>query len=106
MASFSGDGEYDSKPFLNKAADRGYMPVVKPGKLSASGFGAKIRDKLFDEDLYEDRLICEGFFGALTNWFGKNVPCYLDATTITRTAIRVICYSLRILLRIYIDGDQ
>jgi hypothetical protein len=23
-----GDGEYDSKPFLNKVADRGYLPVV------------------------------------------------------------------------------
>ncbi len=82
------------------------MPVVKPRKLSASGFGANIRDELFDEELYEDRLICEGFFGALTNWFGKNVPCYLDATMITRIALRVICYSLRILLRIYMDRDQ
>ena len=82
------------------------MPVVNPGKRGASGFGASIRDELFDEDLYQDRLICEGFFGALTNWFGKNVPCYLDATTITRTALRVICYSLRILLRIYMDRDQ
>jgi hypothetical protein len=30
---------------------------------------------------------------------------YLQATTITRTALRVICYSLKILLRIYIDKD-
>ena len=77
--------------------------MVKPRKISASVWGSRIRDRLFNEEIYDDRAICEGFCGALTNWFGNRVPCFLRTTTITRVALRVISYALRILLRIVIS---
>ncbi len=106
MGYFFGDGEYDSKQLLNKIDDRGYIPIIKPGKISASGFGSKIRDRLFNEEIYKRRLVCEGFFGALTNWFGDRAPCLLIESTITRILLRVLAYALRILLRINIDHSR
>ncbi|MBW9222224.1 hypothetical protein KKP97_04155, partial [Methanothermococcus sp. SCGC AD-155-C09] len=50
---------------------------VKPGKNRARGYGARIRDKIFDKNEYKKRGICEGFFGAITNWFGDRIPCFL-----------------------------
>jgi len=103
MGYFFGDSEYDSKQLLNKIVDRGYLPIIKPRKISPGGFGSKIRDRLFKDEIYKRRSVCEGFFGALTNWFGDSVPCFLDETTITRTLLRVLAYALRILLRIKMD---
>lgn len=97
---FFGDGEYDSRWLLNRIVEKGYIPIIKPGKISAGGYGAQVRDEEFDEETYKHRSVCEGFFGALTNWFGSHVPCYLIETTITRIALRVISYALRIILRI------
>jgi hypothetical protein len=48
---------------------------------------------------YRRRGVCEGFFGALTNWFGDSIPSFLRETAIARVLIRVACYALRILLR-------
>jgi hypothetical protein len=97
-----GDGEYNSKKFLNKVVRQGYLPIIKPKKRNPKGFGARIRNEIYDEEEYKERAICEGFFGALTNWFGDEVPCFLSKTTITRIGLRIIAYALRILLRIYI----
>jgi len=103
MGYLFGDREYDSKPFLNKIDERGYLPIIKPKKISASGFGSKIRDRLFNEEIYKRRSVCEGFFGAITNWFGDRVSCRLIETTITRILLRALAYALRILLRANID---
>ncbi len=103
MGFFFGDSEYDSKQILNKIVDRGYLPIIKPRKISAGGFGSRIRDRLFNDEIYRRRSVCEGFFGALTNWFGNSIPCFLDETTITRILLRMLAYALRILLRIKID---
>jgi len=62
-----GDGEYNSKRFLNKVISRGYLPVIKPKKRNPKGFGAWIRDKSYDGEMYQKRSVCEGFFGAITN---------------------------------------
>ncbi|HPO89441.1 MAG TPA: transposase [Methanothrix sp.] len=94
-----GDGEYDSRKFLNDVVDKGYMPVIKPRKISAGGFGSRIRDRIFNSEIYKHRSVCEGFFGALTNWFGDRIPCFLEETTITRILLRVMAYALRILSR-------
>ena len=40
-----------------------------------------MRDKSYDGETYKKRSVCEGFVGALTNWFGEDVPCSLDNTT-------------------------
>jgi hypothetical protein len=103
MGYLFGDGEYDSKQLLNKIAEQGYLPIIKPRKISAGGFGSRIRDRLFNDEIYKRRSVCEGFFGAMTNWFGDRVPCFLDETTITRILLRVLAYALRIILRINID---
>jgi hypothetical protein len=41
---------------LNKVVDKGYMPMIKPRKISAGGFGSKIRDRMFPrrDNYYED----------------------------------------------------
>ena len=79
------------------------MPIIKSGKRNPKGFGARIRDKSYDGETYKKRSVCEGFFGALTNWFGEGVPCFLDNTTITGIGLRIVAYVLRILLRFYIN---
>ncbi len=103
MGYFFGDREYDSKKLLNRIVERGYLPIIKPKRIRAGGFGSRIRDRLFNDEIYKRRSVCEGFFGALTNWFGDRVPCFLFETTITRILLRLLAYALRILLRIKID---
>jgi hypothetical protein len=71
---FYGDGECNSKRFLNKVISRDYLPVIKPKKRNPKGFGARIRDKSYDGEMYQKRSVCECCFGALTNWFGEDVP--------------------------------
>jgi hypothetical protein len=100
---FYGDGEYNSKDFLDKIVIRGYLPIVKPKKRNPKSLGAMIRDEIYDDEIYKDRSICEGFFGALTNWFSGRVPCFLYKTTLTRICIRIIAYALRILFRLNIN---
>ncbi|MEM2905998.1 MAG: hypothetical protein QW587_09765 [Candidatus Bathyarchaeia archaeon] len=60
------DGAFDARPVLNELASKGYVPMVKPGKVSPGGYGARIRDGLLDESLYRLRAVGEGLFGALT----------------------------------------
>ncbi len=91
---------------MNKIVDKGYMPMIKPRKISAGGFGSKIRDRIFNREIYKHRSVCEGFFGALTNWFGDRIPCFLEETTMARILLRVLAYALRIMLRINIDNFE
>jgi len=97
--NFYGDGEYDDKKVLNKVVSFGYNPIIKRTKRGARGYGAKKRDEVFDEEVYKKRSICEGFFGALTNRFGGRLNTFLESTTITRIFIRVLIYSLTIMIR-------
>jgi len=98
---FYADAAYDSRGVLNTVVDRGYVHV-KPRKNRAKGYGARIRDRIFNREKYRRRGICEGSFGALTNWFGDKIPCSLVETAVTRLLVRVACYALRILLRVSI----
>ena len=50
-----GDAEYDSRIFLNKVVERGYLPCIKPRKIKAKGYGARIRDRIFDREKYRHR---------------------------------------------------
>jgi hypothetical protein len=56
------------------------LPIIKPKKRDPKGFGARIRDKSYGGETHKKWSICGVFFGALTNWFGKDVPCFLDTT--------------------------
>jgi len=42
---FYADAAYDSRRVLNTIVDRGYLPIVKPRKNRARGYGARIRDR-------------------------------------------------------------
>jgi hypothetical protein len=50
------------------------LPIIKPKKRNPKDFGDRIRDKSYEGEMYMKRSIYEGFFGALTNWFGEDVP--------------------------------
>jgi len=85
------DGAFNARPILNTIASRGYIPIVKRGSRSPRGYGARMRDRAYDEALYAYRSIGEGIFGALTVEFGDRLK--------TRTHLRIIIYCLKILVR-------
>ena len=98
--NFYADGAYDSKKVLNTVVERGYRPVVKKTKNPPGGFGSKKRDEVFSEKEYKHRNPHEGFWGAFTTWFGDRMPCFLRETAVTRVLLGVMCYALKILLRV------
>jgi hypothetical protein len=94
-----GDGAFDAKPVLNTIASRGYIPIVKRGSRSPRGYGARFRDRAYDEALYAYRSVGEGIFGALTTEFGDRLKTRREESTKTRTLLRIIIYCLKILVR-------
>jgi hypothetical protein len=47
--------------------------MVKRGLTSPRGYGARMRDRIYDETLYAYRSVGEGIFGALTVEFGDRI---------------------------------
>ena len=94
-----GDGAFDAKPVLNTIASKGYIPMVKRGLTSPMGYGAKIRDRIYDETLYACRSVGEGIFGALTVEFGDRIKTKKRESTETRILLRLIIYCLKITVR-------
>jgi len=94
-----GDGVFNAKPVLNTIASRGYVPMVKKGSRSPRGYGARIRDRVYDKSLYAYRSVGEGVFGALTVEFGERLKTRREESTKTRTHLRIIIYCLKILVR-------
>jgi hypothetical protein len=56
-----GDEAFDAKPVLNTIASKGYIPMVKKGSRSPRGYGARIRDRVYDKSLYAYRSIGEEY---------------------------------------------
>ena len=52
-----GDGPFNTKPVLNTIASKGYIPIIRRGLKSPRSFGARIRDRMYDEPLYRYRSI-------------------------------------------------
>ena len=98
--NFYADGAYDSKKVLNTVVERGYRPIVKKTRNPPDGFGSKRRDEVFSVEEYKHRNPHEGFWGAFTIWFGDRMPCFLRETAVTRILLGVMCYALKILLRV------
>jgi hypothetical protein len=92
-----GDRAFNAKPVLNTIASRGYIPIVKRGSRSPRGYGARIRDRAYNEALYAYRGVGEGIFGALT--FGDRLKTRRKEPTKTRILLRIIIYCLKILVR-------
>ena len=93
------DGAFDAKTVLNDLALKGCIPIVKPGKLSPGGYGARIRDSLFDESIYRLRGVGERVFGALTVEFGDRIKTRRKERGETRLLLRLIVYCLKITIR-------
>jgi hypothetical protein len=94
-----GDGAFDAKPVLNTIASRGYIPMVRRGSTSPRGYGARIRDRAYNENIYAYRGVGEGIFGALTVEFGDRLKTRRKESTKTRTLLRIIIYCLKIIVR-------
>ena len=94
------DGAYDNWHSLNNIVKKNYIPIVKPTKKNPRGFGARIRDKEFSEEIYKKRGIGEGIFAALSNQFGDRLKTKLPETTNSRILARCIIYSAKIYLRL------
>jgi hypothetical protein len=94
-----GDGAFDAKPALNTIVSRGYIPIVKRGPMSPRGYGARIRDAAYDENMYAYRGVGEGIFGALTVEFGDRLKTRRKESTKTRTLLRIMIYCLKIMVR-------
>jgi hypothetical protein len=82
------DGAFNAKPILNTIAYKGYIPIIKKGSRSPRGYGARIRDKTYDEALYAYRGVGEWIFGALTMEFGERLKTRREKSTKTRTHLR------------------
>ncbi|MCL7389712.1 MAG: hypothetical protein LZ173_07275 [Thaumarchaeota archaeon] len=94
-----GDGVFNAKPVLNTIASKGYIPMVKRDSRSPRGYGARIRDRVYDEALYAYRSVGERIFGALTVEFGESLKTRRKEPTKTRILLRIIIYCLKILVR-------
>jgi hypothetical protein len=90
------DGAFDAKAVLNDLFPS-YLPFVKPTKIKPDGYGARIRDKIFDKSIYSLSL-GEGLFGALTIEFGDRMKSRGKSGN-SRTMLRLIVYCLKILVR-------
>jgi hypothetical protein len=93
------DGAFDAKPVLNTIASRGCIPLVKRGFRSPKGYGARIRDRAYDEALYAYRSVSEGIFGELIVEFGDRLKTRRKGSTKMRTLLRTMIYRLKILVR-------
>ena len=93
------DGAFDAKPVLNTIVSKGYLPIIKKGVTNPRGFGARIRDKIYDESLYVYRNVGEGIFGALTVEFGDRIKTKRKESFKTRVILRIIVYCLKIIIR-------
>jgi hypothetical protein len=84
---------------LNNLASKGYIPIVKPGRMSPGGYGARIRDRIFNKSLYMLRGIGEGIFGALTVEFGDRMKTKINRSGETKLLLSIIVFCLKILVR-------
>ena len=94
-----GDEAFDAKPVLNSIASKDYIPIVKKSLTSPGGYGARIRDRAYDESLYAYRSIREEIFGALTVEFGDRIKTKKKESTETRILLRITIYCLKIIVR-------
>jgi hypothetical protein len=62
------------------------------------GYGARMRDRAYNENLYIYRSVGEGIFGALTVEFGDRLKKRRKESTRTRTLLCIIICYLKIMV--------
>jgi hypothetical protein len=84
-----GGGAFNAKPVLNTVvfSARGCIPMAKRGSTSSRGYGARIRDSAYDENIYTYRGIRGRIFGALTVEFGDKLKARRKESTKTSTLL-------------------
>jgi hypothetical protein len=75
--------------------------MAKRGSTSSRGYGARIRDSAYDENIYAYRGIRGRIFGALTVEFGDRLKARRKESTKTSTLLGIIVlyYFLNIMVR-------
>ena len=84
---------------LNSITSKSYIPIVKKSLTSLGGYGARIRDRAYNESLYASISIGEGIFGALTVEFRDRIKTKKKESTETRILLRITIYCLKTIVR-------
>lgn len=98
------DAGYDDNTSIGIMFEREYIPIVCPNKNRWKGYHRKKARKLYrmikNRLGYRQRGRGESPFGSLTNAYGDRIKTLSSEATITRIASRVLCYQVRLLMRI------
>lgn len=98
------DAGYDDNNSMGIMFEKGYEPIVCPNSQRWRGFHRKKARKLYNK--FENRLGYrqrgrgESVFGSLTNYFGNRFKTINLQVTKTRTAVRVLVYQIKLLMRL------
>jgi hypothetical protein len=96
------DPWYDDNKALGIIYANGYVPIVKPNSIRFHGHHRrKARREFYRDQLrYRQRGRGESVYGSLTNCYGDRLPTKRTKTTQTRIAARVVCYLIRLCIRV------
>jgi len=98
------DAWYDEIETIKILFKKGYTPIICPNKKRYRGYYRRIARKLYkmpENRLgYRQRGRGESVFGSLTNYFGDRLNARRTSVMKTRIAIRILCYQIRLLIRI------
>ena len=98
------DAGYDDNTSIGIMFEKEYVPIVCPNKNRWHGYhrkkARKLNRNINNRFGYRQRGRGESHFGSLTNAYGDRIKTLSTQATITRTAARVLCYQVRLLMRI------
>jgi hypothetical protein len=97
---FMADKWYDVNGIFRIVYKEGYTPIISPQRTRCSGHWRRKARKDYDKRRYRQRGRGESVFGSLTNWLGDRLHTRKRATTYLRSCARVLCYQVKILIRI------
>ena len=105
------DRWYDVNFVYREIERNGYIPLNKPQKARSRGRFRRRARKIYNLywRQYKQRARGESVFGSLTNAFGDRICTRMKKTTYIRSVARVICYQMKILIRInacFVNADN
>ena len=100
QGDFMGDKWYDVNGIFRIVYKEGYTPIISPQRTRCSGHWRRKARKDYDKRRYRQRGRGESVFGSLTNWLGDRLHTRKRVTTYLRSCARVLCYQVKILIRI------
>ena len=102
------DKWYDVNEVYRIIYEHGYIPLICPQRTRCSGYWRRKARKIYHREWrrYRQRGRGESVFGSITNWFGDRLHTRKESTTYFRICVRILCYQIRILIRIKYDGND